>query len=182
MRTPTASMDRKRWVMQAVEQYEARLLRFASRLLGDDHAARDAVQHSFLRLCRQPLDGLGDSPGPWLFTVCRNYAVDLLRGRRRTEQTDEGGAADCCDRALDPAAAAERADLCRHVTALVDQLPLPQREALALWSEGFCYREIADITGASEGNVRVIVHRALKRLREHPAMRPLCGKQDEVRT
>jgi DNA-directed RNA polymerase specialized sigma24 family protein len=40
-----------------------------------------------------------------------------------------------------------------------------QREALTLWSEGFAYREIAAITGRTEGNVRVVVHRALNTLR-----------------
>jgi DNA-directed RNA polymerase specialized sigma24 family protein len=45
------------------------------------------------------------------------------------------------------------------------RLPVPQREVLALWSEGFSYREIAGITARTEGNIRVLVHRALAALR-----------------
>ena len=44
-----------------------------------------------------------------------------------------------------------------------------QREAIDLWTEGFSYREISDITGEGEGKLRVLVHRALKRLRNDPA-------------
>ena len=38
----TRSDERRRWVLQALEQYEARLLRFAARLLHDEDSARDA--------------------------------------------------------------------------------------------------------------------------------------------
>ena len=40
-----------------------------------------------------------------------------------------------------------------------------------LWTHGFNYREIATITKRSEGSVRVLVHRALTYLREHPFVR-----------
>ncbi|NLF10103.1 MAG: sigma-70 family RNA polymerase sigma factor [Pirellulaceae bacterium] len=166
------SGQRQRWVLQALEQYEARLLRFAARLLGDDDSARDAVQHTFLRLCDQPPERLDGRVGPWLFAVCRNQAVDMLRRRGGESNCDETVLDDCPD----PADAAERADLSECVNRLIDRLPLPQREALALWSEGFSYRQIAAATGAAEGNVRVIVHRALKSLRKNPALQRLMDQ------
>jgi RNA polymerase sigma factor (sigma-70 family) len=166
-------VDRGRWVLEAVDHYEVRLLRFAARLLGEDDAARDAVQHAFLRLCGESPERLGGREGPWLFAVCRHYAIDVLRKREAASPCDEAEAADCCDREPDPADAAEQADLYRSINRLVDQLPLAQREALSLWCEGFGYRQIAEMTSASEGNVRVIVHRALRRLREHAVVRRL---------
>jgi DNA-directed RNA polymerase specialized sigma24 family protein len=47
-------------------------------------------------------------------------------------------------------------------------LPTPQQEAIVLWSEGFSYGEMAQITSKTEGSLRVTVHRVLERLREHP--------------
>lgn len=174
-------VDRQRWVLEAVEQYEIRLLRFAARLLGDEDAARDAVQQAFLRLCGQSPQRLRDRVGPWLFAVCRHHVVDLLRKRKTTSACDDAQAADCCDREPDPAVAAEQADLYRCIRRLVDQLPLVQREAVSLWSEGFSYHQIAEITNATEGNVRVIVHRALKQLRQHPVTQRLLGIPSDTR-
>ena len=45
--------NRRRWVLGVLEEHEARLTRFAARLLGDEETARDVVQHAFLRLCDQ---------------------------------------------------------------------------------------------------------------------------------
>ena len=77
----TGGVDRGRWVLEAVDQFEVRLLRFAARLLGDEDAARDAVQQAFLRLCSQSAERLNGREGPWLFAVCRHVAIDVLRKR-----------------------------------------------------------------------------------------------------
>lgn len=159
------SVERQSWVLQALEQYESRLLRFAARMLGDENLARDAVQHAFLRLCGRSPHELDGRVGPWLFAVCRNQAIDQLRRRGGSEEV-----ADCPDCRSTPDETAEQADLYDRINRLVDQLPLPQREAVALWSEGFSYRQIAETVGATEGNVRVIVHRALKSIRQNPAV------------
>ena len=161
--------DQRCWVLAALDRYEIRLLRFAVRLLSDEDVARDAVQHAFLRLCGQSAERLDGREGPWLFTVCRHYVIDVLR-KRENAPAEDIATADCCDREPDPADAAEQADLHRCINRLVDRLPVAQREAVLFWSEGFSYRQIAEMTDASEGNVRVIVHRAFKQLRQHPAV------------
>ena len=71
-------------------------------------------------------------------------------------------------READPAATAEEQELHRWLRELVRQLPANQREVIDLWMDDFSYREIAGITGRSEGSVRVMAHRALNRIREHP--------------
>jgi RNA polymerase sigma factor (sigma-70 family) len=164
-----AAIERRRWVLDAIDRHQSGLLRFAARLLHDEDAARDAVQHVFLQLCGRPVEELDGRVGPWLFSVCRHYAIDVLRKRNGVQAGDDA-AADCCDDAPDPAVAAERADLSQMLNRLVDRLPLAQREAVSLWAEGFSYREIARMIDASEGNVRVMVHRAFERIRRHPAV------------
>jgi len=83
------------------------------------------------------------------------------RGRRITEEHR--------DEALDAAAvgSAEEAVLARHdLEIALQELPEDQREALWLTEvEGFTSGEIARITGASEGAVRVRVTRARQKLR-----------------
>jgi len=172
------SGDRRRWVLSVLERYEAPLLRFAARLLGDAEAARDVVQHVFLRLCDRSAEELHDRVGPWLFAVCRHKAIDVLRARRETEPIGNGDGRTGFSREADPALAAQQQELYRRINDLIERLPSAQREAVALWTEGFAYREIARITDRREGNVRVLVHRALKHLRESPAVRRLLGEAE----
>jgi RNA polymerase sigma-70 factor (ECF subfamily) len=153
-------------VLAVLDRYEVRLLRYATRLLGEEHAARDAVQHAFLQLCEQSPVELEGREAPWLFAVCRNKALDVLRAQRRLNPADEAEVAGCRSREPDPAARAEREDLYGRLAELVARLPAGQREAIDLWAEGFSYRQIGRIVGQTEGGVRVLVHRALKHLRE----------------
>ena len=134
------------------------------------------VQHAFLRLCDRAADDLHGRVAQWLFTVCRNKAVDILRGRGRTASLGQTETPDCVGREPDPAVVAEKRELYRRLGRLIDGLPPNQREAIGLWAEGFTYREIAGIVDRKEGNVRVLVHRALKSLREHPLARELFGR------
>jgi RNA polymerase sigma factor (sigma-70 family) len=148
-------------------------VRYVRRLVADEDAARDVVQHAFLRLCEQPSEDVRDRLAPWLFAVCRNKAVDYLRARQRLGTISDLEAAACQSRELDPAASAEKHDIYECLTKLIDTLPPGQRETLTLWGEGFSYREIAEVLGTTEGNVRVMMHRAIKRIRQHPSARSL---------
>jgi len=173
--TDAGLQERREWVLAILERYEAPLTRYARRLLGDEEGARDAVQHAFLQLCSQSPAQLRERTAPWLFTVCRNKAMDLMRSRHRTALLEEGETPDCVSHEPDPAAEAERQDLYARLRQLLTELPRRQREAIDLWVQGFTYREIAQIAGRTEGNVRVLVHRALKYLRQHPLARHLLG-------
>ena len=176
---------RREWVLLALDEYELPLLRYALRLLGGaEDLARDAVQHAFLKLCDDacspPLCGANPSRSDgllaaWLFRVCRNRALDHLRlaGRERPlaegNEVSEGGW--LAGREPDPACVAESDELAGCLRELVGQLPPAQREAIDLWCEGFVYRQIAEIMDRQEGHIRVLVHRGLTRLRQHPQVR-----------
>lgn len=172
----SSSNDSHGWVLEAVELYELPLHRYARRLLGDFDLAADAVQHAFVKLCEQSQARLEGRVAPWLFRVCRNKALDHLRHAGREQASDDQTpAASAVDSAADPAAVAEHADMSRTLLALVHDLPAPQRETLDLWCEGFTSRDIAEITGRTEGHVRVLVHRGLAALRSHPLVQSLLA-------
>lgn len=175
------------WLLEAVEAYEAPLTRYARRLLDDFDLAADAVQHAFMKLCAESQERLEGRVAPWLFRVCRNRAVDHLRhsGRERSLLEADTADSDChapataaariAGRESDPALVAERADLARHVAALLADLPAPQRETIDLWCEGLSYKQIAEVTGRTEGHVRVLAHRGLTALRGHPDVQTLLA-------
>ena len=169
--------DGRAFVLAAVEEHEGRLARYALRLAGDEHLARDAVQHAFMKLCDQPPERVSDHLAPWLFAVCRNRILDAHKenGRMKT-LTDEQSQAELPlsqQPATDPADCAAARDAYQTVRRAVALLPENQREAVDLWADGFRYQEIAEVIGCTEGHVRVLVHRGLNRVREHPQVREM---------
>ena len=178
----TVPSDGRRWVLSLVEEYEPRLTRYAARILGDEDSARDVVQFAFLKLCDQQPEAIRGRVDQWLFTVCRNKAVDALRSRSRVMPLADERVTNSMSSEPDPAVTAERKDLYSRLNQLVATLPDGQREAVDLWSEGFTYRQIADITGRKENSTRVQVHRALKYLRTHPVAMRLMDEPTHQRS
>ena len=162
-----SAAPRQGWVIDALQRYEAPLLRYASRLVGDAEIARDLTQESFLRLCRQPRPKVDGHLRNWLYTVCRNAAFDHLRKAGRMDLID---ATDLSERTDDvtppPTARAERKEAEGMLRRGIDALPARQREVVHLkFAEGLSYREIARLTGESVGNVGYMIHAAIKSLR-----------------
>src|SRR5215468_1254313 len=71
------------WIVAALERYESHLVRYATWILGDIERAREVVQETFLRLCKEHQARIGDHLGQWLFTVCRNLAFDVRKKENR---------------------------------------------------------------------------------------------------
>lgn len=174
--------EKRKWVLAALNEHERRLTRYAIRLAGDDEAARDAVQHVFLRLCDQSPAELNGCLLPWLYTVCRNKIIDQHRRNGRHESLDTTHAQAIVGREPDPAFTAEQQDLGEWLRELVEALPTSLREVVGLWLDGFSHPEIAKITDRTPGHVRVLIHRALTKLRTHPHTRDLLAEMIPTKT
>ena len=158
--------DNGPWVRRAVDSYEGSLTLYAARLLGDADAARDVVQETFLRLCTQDRDAIDPRLAEWLFTVCRNRALDVLRKESRMTRLSEEHVQRCLSPAPGPADLAERRELSARVLDLMDSLPMNQREVIRLkFQNGFSYQEISRISGHSVSNVGFLIHAGMKTLR-----------------
>lgn len=155
-------------------EQQAPLARYAARLLGDPDRARDVVQDTFVKLMAQPQAGINGHAVEWLFTVCRNRALDVLRKEGRLKRFEEGQAERVTASDPRPGHALEHAETRAAILRLVDQLPPSQQEVVRLkFQNGFSYKEIARITERSVGNVGFLIHTAVARLRaEFSAQRP----------
>jgi RNA polymerase sigma factor (sigma-70 family) len=159
-------VEQGKWVREAVTCFEGPLLIYASRLLGDAETARDVVQETFLRLCGQDPGSIDGHLAEWLFTVCRNRALDVLRKEHRMTQLREEQVSRCLSPAPGPLEAAESHELGTKVLALLETLPPNQREVLRLkFQNGFSYQEISRISGHSVSNVGYLIHAGIKTLR-----------------
>jgi DNA-directed RNA polymerase specialized sigma24 family protein len=76
---------------------------------------------------------------------------------------------------------AEQQDLGEWLHELMAALPTSLREVLDLWMDGFSHPEIAEITDRTPGHVRVLVHRALTQLREHPRTRQMLAEEHSTK-
>jgi RNA polymerase sigma-70 factor (ECF subfamily) len=169
--TDTVAPDRH-WVIEAVERYEGSLTLYAARLLGDTDRARDVVQDAFLKLCGQSPAELHGRMAEWLFTVCRNRALDILRKERRMNILSDEQAAGCASSEHDPAESLELRDSSAKVMDVLETLPPNQREVIRLkFQNGFSYREISRISGHTVSNVGFLIHTGMKTLRQRLAVR-----------
>ena len=158
-----------------IDRHQADLLRTAHALLGDSHAAQDAVQEGFLRLSRdaQALVAkwrAGASLGGWLCTVVRNGCIDVLRRRQVAPMTalqdHHHGTTSA------PSAPMAEAEAGQALWSAVDTLPALERAAVVLrYRDGLSYQDIAERLDKTATHVGVLLHQALGRLRTCDALR-----------
>lgn len=152
------------WVRSTVEHFERPLVHYAARLLGDPERARDVVQDVFLKLCSQSRERIEPHLAEWLFTVCRNRALDVLRKEGRMTRLSEDHVQ--ASQAPPPSEAIERKEDAAVILRLLDDLPRGQQEVIRLkFQNGFSYKEISRISGYSVGNVGFMIHTGLKTIR-----------------
>jgi RNA polymerase sigma-70 factor (ECF subfamily) len=72
-----------RWIVEALELHESALIRYARWILSDLESAREVVQETFLRLCKEEPARVEGHLAQWLFTVCRNLAYDARKKEAR---------------------------------------------------------------------------------------------------
>lgn len=168
------SHDNASFVQNAVARHRAPLLRYATRMLGGDaDRAQDVVQDAFVRLMAQPPAQVDGHVAEWLYTVCRNRALDHLRKEGRMKRLAEGQVERLTAAEPAPGRDLEREERQASVLQLIDRLPPNQQEVIRLkFQSGFSYKEISRITSLSVSNVGFLIHTAVTRLRREMAAIP----------
>jgi len=169
------------------------LLRFLARLLGDVATAHDASQQTWLKVIevakRQDYLAQPDARfRTWLLTLARNHAIDEYQRKfastRTVALTDElrekslhGPTAG--QLAPDPLDDTHRQQIAKRLADAIQNLPLEQREVIALWIAEVEPAAIAEITGAPRDTVLSRKKYALAKLRS--ALSDLLMEGDHVR-
>jgi len=100
---------------------------------------------------------------PWIYQIAKNHLINYYRVAGRTVSMDEEF--DAPDAAGEGRVAAfeSRDDLMK----ILNKLPAEKRRVLELkYLNGFSYKEIAEMLGEKELNLRVMVSRAIKELKQ----------------
>ncbi|HXF11399.1 MAG TPA: sigma-70 family RNA polymerase sigma factor, partial [Desulfuromonadaceae bacterium] len=143
------------------------LVRYAAQITGDLDRARDVVQDTFIRLCDEKQEKVGPHLAAWLFKVCRNRALDVQRKESRMKTLDQTEINSRAGDGPSPAAALEQREAANEVLQLLGTLSKNQQEVVRLkFQNGLSYQEISDVTNLTVSNVGVLIHTALKTLRQ----------------
>lgn len=141
-------------------QHYGGVLRYFTRRLRDDEAARDATSEVFTAAWRR-LEDVPDNSLPWLYRTASFVLANVQRSAIRQDRLLTKAAAD--ERGPSGEGRPEQHDL---VLDALDRLSDTDQEVLRLsvW-DGLSLPEIAAVTGGTANAAGVRLHRARQRLR-----------------
>lgn len=148
--------------------YQRRLYRAAFLLMGNAQDAEDIVQEAYLKLWkrRNELPPNIINMEAYCITLIKNLCYDTLRASHLDE---DGRPPEELNIANDTNVADEidTRDEANQVMKLIDGLPQQQRQVILMRDvDDRPYEEIEETTGLSAVNVRVLLSRARKKIRE----------------
>ena len=176
----------------AFRSSERRLWGLCYRLTGVAADADEIVQEAFARAIEQKPALVGDDLERWLVRVATNLGLDRLRRRRRRAYPGSWlpspVEAAVADAEVEESAASryERADEAAYAWLVALESLGPRSRAALVLSDVLDYpaTDVARILGTSEGNVRVLHHRARRALDaldvERVVSADVCDRQREV--
>lgn len=143
-----------------VREWSDGVFRFARKCTGNEEDARDIVQNSFEVLWQKRKDVEPGKAKSFLFQVVYRQSIDLYRKQNRIAYQEE-----VKDSRTVSQANTELKKVLDRALSRLDE----QSRALVLLKdyEGYDYNEIAQITGLSDSQVKVYLHRARKTLKDY---------------
>lgn len=166
-----------------VERHSHSVFRLAFRMTGNEQDAEDLVQETFLRAYKQlhQFDARSGF-GTWLYRICTNCSIDLLRTRKRRNEeqpfTGENFTVHWLDRVASPGPSPERLTQSNQITNRLEdalrRLSETERVAFVLRHyEGRDIEQIAEALGVQPNAAKHSVFRAVQKLRR--ALEPVWG-------
>ena len=160
------ALSKSDWMRWVVSRYQGPLIRVAYRITRNLEVAREVTQDTFLRLCRHEERLVNGQLAAWLFTVCRNRALDVRKKERRLQPVEEEEFWFRDSSGPRPDQAASRRDQAALVESVMNSLSHRDCEVVRFkFQHGMSYREIAEALGITESNVGFILHNTLRKIR-----------------
>ena len=163
-----------------VRQHQPSLLRLAEALVGSRAVAEEVVQDTWLAVCKGATAfEERSSLKTWIYTILVNRARSTASREHRSEPVDGDEYEGCFDSsgiwATPPVPWSEKVDdeivarqFAKLVSRVLPDLPDAQQQVLMLRDvEGLPAAEVASLLSISDGNQRVLLHRARCRIRQH---------------
>jgi RNA polymerase sigma factor (sigma-70 family) len=138
---------------RSVEEYADSIYRFIRGNLKDEDRANDIVQDSFEKLWRHVAEIEYVVVKSWLFSTAYHTMIDILRKEKRITSIEDSN-----DREM--IYDSHYSDLNEILHHALERLPEQQKTSVLLRDyEGYSYKEIGEITGLSEAQVKINIYR-----------------------
>ena len=144
------------------------LYRLALRITLSHEEAQDIVQDTLIKVWNKRDDWQSlDNIEAYSMTICRNLALDAMKKKGNNNESLEQEQIDTPDRTSNPHELMIQKDRIEMVRRLVNQLPEKQRSCMQLRDfEGKAYKDIAQILGITEEQVKVNIFRARQTIKQ----------------
>jgi RNA polymerase sigma factor (sigma-70 family) len=146
---------------RSVDEYSDSVYRFIRGNLRDEDRSNDIVQDAYEKLWRHVTEIEYSVVKSWLFTTAYHNMIDIIRKEKRMTS-------------LEPSHESEMiyeshyTDLNEILHKAVSRLPEQQKTAILLRDyEGYSYKEIGEITGLSEAQVKINIYRGRLALKSY---------------
>lgn len=148
-------------------QHFNRIYRTAYLITGDHQMAEDATQEAFLKAFVK-LDSLREIEkfGSWVAVIASNYAIDLLRKKKRMVLSDKISQHADENPGISPQESWEKAELSQEVREALFLLEPEEREILVLkYFNELSIKEISTITDTPTGTIKSRLFRARQKVK-----------------
>lgn len=150
------------------DHFFARVYNYTRYRVHDSQTADDLTAQIFERVLRY-LTTYRPQQGPfgaWLFAIARSVVSNHHRAQNRWRWLSWDRLREQPSESIAPESALEQRDQQARLLQAVATLDQREQDIIALrFASGLTNRQIADLTGLSDSNVGVILHRALRKLR-----------------
>lgn len=148
--------------------FHPKLYRIALALVSNKDDAEDILQEAYCKLWSKRTE-LEDIQNPEAFsvTLVKNMCIDFLRSPHANRHEEQIEKVHMAHETPSPEREIEQADELENVKQLIEKLPENQKLVIKLMGLSDCsLREIEEITSFSATNVRTLLSRARKTIRE----------------
>lgn len=145
----------------SVEEFADSVYRYIRANLKDEDRSNDIVQDSYEKLWRHVAEIDYSVVKSWLFSTAYHTMIDIIRKERRMTNLEES-------HGINLTHESQYSDLNEILHSAVDRLPDQQKTTLLLRDyEGYSYKEIGEITGQTEAQVKINIYRGRLALKNY---------------
>lgn len=146
---------------RAVDEFSDSVYRFIRGNLKDEDRANDIVQDAFEKLWRHVTEIEYNVTKSWLFTTAYHIMIDIIRREKRIVELEP-------DHEFSMSHDSQYSDLNEILHEALDRLPEQQKTSVMLRDyEGYSYKEIGEITGLTEAQVKINIYRGRVALKNY---------------